>query len=211
MHNSNLSKIEIRAMQAIRNSLVHRGRPPSVRELMVDLGYRSPRSASLIIEKLTSKGFLRRDRNKGIKVIKDIESEKGHVQTVNVPLVGDVSCGLPIFAEENIEATFPVSTSLARPPHSYFLLRAQGDSMNKGGIEDGDLLLVRQQDIAENGDKVLALIDDEATVKEFYVSRNAVVLRPRSTNKAHKPIIVSSDFKIQGIIVAVIPATQFEY
>lgn len=100
----------------------------------------------------------------------------------------------------------PVSTSLANPGHKYFFLRAVGDSMDAAGIQDGDLMLVRQQPQAENGEKVVALINDEATVKEFHREREAVVLKPRSNNKKHRPIIVTDNFIIQGVVTSVVPA-----
>ena len=127
-----------------------------------------------------------------------------HAKTVNVPLVGSVPCGTPVFAEENIEGVFPVSTKLARKPHRYFLLRAIGDSMNQKGIQDGNLVLVRQQQSAENGDRVVALIDEEATIKEFHRTSNAIILRPRSTNKRHHPIILTDDFQVLGVVQTVI-------
>jgi repressor LexA len=119
--------------------------------------------------------------------------------------VGTVTCGVPMLAEQNIEAMIPVSTSLIRAGHRYFLLRAQGDSMDKAGINDGDLLLIKQQQTADNGDKVVALVDDEATVKEFHRSNNIVRLVPRSSNLKHQQTIVTQDLQIQGIVVEVIP------
>src|SRR5206468_2058202 len=103
-------------------------------------------------------------------------------RTVDVPLVGSVACGTPLLAVENFEAHVAVSKSLARPGSKYFLLRAKGDSMDRAGIEDGDLVLVRQQSHAENGDGVVALIDDDATIKAFHREKGVVVLRPRSNN-----------------------------
>ena len=94
-----------------------------------------------------------------------------------------------------------VSIKLSLPPHKYFLLKAKGDSMNEKGINDGDSILVRQQTTAKNGDVVVALIDNEATIKEFHVFDETIVLRPRSRNSRHKPIILTRDFQIQGIFV----------
>jgi repressor LexA len=118
--------------------------------------------------------------------------------------VGSVACGIPILAEENIEAMIPVSKGLAKPGNRYFLLRAVGDSMNLAGIDDGDLVLVRQQPAAKNGDLVVALIDDAATIKEFYRAGDAVVLKPKSKNKRHQPIVLTEDFQVQGIVVKTI-------
>ena len=99
----------------------------------------------------------------------------------------------------------PVSTLLARPGQKYFLLRANGDSMTEAGIEDGALVLVRQQPTADSGQIVVALIDDEATIKELQLSREAAVLRPRTKNPTHKPIVLTRDFQVQGVVVATLP------
>ncbi len=126
--------------------------------------------------------------------------------TVKIPLLGTIACGIPIFTEENIEAQIPVSVKLAKPGNRYFLLRASGDSMDKKGISDGDLVLIRHQTSADNGQDVVALIDNEATIKEFYNYGDKIILKPKSTNNIHQPIILTSDFKTQGVVVAVIPS-----
>ncbi|OGX25038.1 MAG: repressor LexA [Omnitrophica WOR_2 bacterium RIFCSPHIGHO2_02_FULL_45_21] len=180
------------------------GRCPSLRDLMNTLGYRSPRSASLLVNKLISKGILRRNSSGSLQIVRDFE-DKANMQTIDVPLLGSVPCGTPILVEENIQAVFPVSTKLARPPYKYFLLRAKGDSMNKKGIDDGNFVLVKQQSTAENGETIVALVDNEVTIKEYSASRHAAVLRPRSTNKTHKPIVAMRDFQVQGVVVTVIP------
>jgi repressor LexA len=200
-----LSKKQADAVRHIRNWIMHKGKTPSVRELMSALGYKSPRSAALIIEELIQKGILRKRSNGDLQLIKDIGADSVHARTVDIPLVGMVTCGVPILAQENIEGFIPVSVSLAKPGFKYFLLRAKGDSMNKAGINNGDLILVRRQSAAQNGDIVVALIDDEATVKEFQHSKNCVVLMPRSNNKNHKPIILTENFQVQGVAVTTIP------
>jgi len=207
MKEDKLTLKESEALRYIRNSLMHRGRTPSVRELMAYLKYKSPRSATLIINGLIDKGFLKKKVGGDLKLlVRDFEPTSGnHARTVNVPLVGRVACGLPILAEENIEAMIPVSTSLAHPGSRYFFLRAVGDSMNEVDINDGDFVLVRQQQTADDGDIVVALIDDETTIKEFHRKKNAVILKPKSTNKKHHPIILTSNFEIQGVVVTTIP------
>lgn len=195
-----LSSKELEAIKAIRNAVASKGRLPSLRELMVSLQYRSPRSSSLMFSRLESKGILKKKKNGSFQFI-DLGDNSIHAQTVNIPLVGTVSCGMPIFAEENIEAMIPVSNKLAKPDAKYFLLRASGDSMNKAGIKNGDIVLVKQQQIAKNGDWVVALVDEGVTIKELSISENAVILKPCSTNKEHKPIILDRDFKIQGVVI----------
>jgi repressor LexA len=124
--------------------------------------------------------------------------------TINIPLIGSVACGLPMFAEEHIEAQIPIATKLVKTPSDYFLLRASGDSMNLKGIDSGDLLLIKRQNTAETGDLVLALLDDEATVKEFKHNGSTIVLKPHSSNLKHQPIILTSDFKVQGVVAHVV-------
>jgi repressor LexA len=158
----------------------------------------------LLMQELEEAGFLEKKEDGGYRLLKDLKTERA-VHTVSIPLVGSVACGIPILAQENIEAMIPVSMSLARPGSKYFLLKARGDSMNLADINDGDLVLIRQQPTANNGEKIVALINDEATVKEFHQSGEFVTLMPRSSNPKHQPIIVTNDFQIQGIVVATIP------
>jgi repressor LexA len=196
------------AVRHIRNWLMHKGKTPSVRELMTALGYKSPRSAALIIEELIQKNVLTKRSNGELQLINDVAADSVHARTVDIPLVGMIACGLPILAKENIEGYIPVSVSLAKPGFKYFLLRAKGDSMNKAGINNGDLILVRQQSVAQNGDIVVALIDDEATVKEFQHCKNCIVLMPKSRNKNHKPIILTENFQVQGVVLTTIPKLE---
>lgn len=200
-----LSKKELEAVRFIQNALARQGRAPSVREIQQALGYRSPRSASDILEQLAERGIVQRRANGRLQLLKNPEGDRSHARTIDIPLVGMAPCGQPLLAEENVEALIPVSTSLARPPHRYFLLRARGDSMTEAGVHDGDLVLVRQQPTAENGDVVVALIDDEATIKEFHRSPTVIVLKPRSQNGAHRPVVLTEDFQIQGVVVSTIP------
>ena len=200
-----MTQKELEAIRHIRNSIMHKGQIPSIRKLMISMGYRSPRSTALIIGSLIEKRVLGRRPDGKLKFIKNLENDRTRAQTVDVPLVGSVACGMPIFAEENIDAMISVSTQLARPPYKYFLLKAKGDSMNKKEIYDGDLVLIRQQTTAENGDIVVALIDDEATIKEIHYSDKTIILKPRSTNNQHKPIVLTRDFLVQGIVVTSIP------
>ena len=204
---SSVSNKELAAIKAIQGFVLRNNKMPSVRELMRELGYKSPRSASVILEGLLEKEIIKKKNDGSIQLVaaEFEQSELNREQTLKIPLLGTIACGTPIFAEENIEAFFPVSVKLAKQPGKYFLLRAEGDSMNKAGITDGDLLLVRQQNTANNGEIVVALIDDEATVKRLKINEFNVVLVPESDNKSHMPIILSRDFLIQGVLISVIP------
>ncbi|MFA4974273.1 MAG: transcriptional repressor LexA [bacterium] len=200
-----LDSVQRKALASIRNQIVHTGQAPSVRKLAALLGYRSPRSAAVIINRLQEAGYLARRPNGELRLLRSPSETTDHARTVQVPLVGTAPCGAPLLATENIEATIPVSVGLARPPHRYFLLRTQGDSMTLAGIKDGGLVLVRQQSTAENGQIVVALIDDDATIKEYRRDDKVIMLLPRSRNPRHKPIILTRDFLVQGVVVASIP------
>ncbi|MDO8513104.1 MAG: transcriptional repressor LexA [bacterium] len=199
-----LNPKEILALKEIRNAILQNGTSPSVRQLMKALGYSSPRSAALTIESLIKKGFVKKKANGSLQVTDNFE-EKDRTATINIPLVGSVACGAPVLAVENIEALIPVSSKIAHPPYKYFMLKAHGDSMNLSGINDGDFVLIRQQETARSGERVVALIDDEATIKELFITPRAYILLPRSTNKEHKPIVLTRDFRIQGVVVEVLP------
>ncbi len=173
------------------NSYVQNRRQPSLEDL-----YKIAKILNVSVSELLEDN-LQDEENKGI--------ESYGENTVMVPVVGDITCGTPILAIENIETEIPVSVDFIKGSNKYFLLRAIGNSMNLTGINDGDLVLVKQQSTAENGDRIVALIDDEATIKEFYRTENAIILKPRSTENKHKPIILTQEFKIQGIVETVIP------
>lgn len=199
------SERELVAIRHIRNELMRTGKVPSVRTLMSLMQYSSPRSASVLLEQLAGKGVLAKGVDGRYIFNENAEETSSNQDTIDVPLVGKASCGIPIFAEENIEAYYKISTQLAKPTSKHFLLLAQGDSMDQKGIYDGDLVLVRQQITANEGDIIVALIDNEATIKEFHKKNDTVVLTPRSSNPAHKPIFLTDDFQIQGIVVKAIP------
>jgi repressor LexA len=137
-------------------------------------------------------------------LLKNITPDVAEELTVKVPLLGMISCGSPLFADENIEAQIPVSVRIAKSGYRYFLLRASGDSMDEKGINDGDLVLIRQQSHAENGQDVVALIDNEATIKEYHNYRDKIILEPRSSNNRHQPIILTGDFRVLGVVVTII-------
>jgi repressor LexA len=174
-------------LQKIREYLA-RDDKITVRAIQEDLGYASPRSISVLFASLIDKGWIYRDSRDQIVLSPDFRTESYDVRMI--PLVGTIACGMPIFAEENIETEIPISTKIATGSEKYFFLRAQGDSMNQKGIQDGDLVLVRQTTYPENGKIVAALINDEATLKEFRMDGQNIYLIPHSDNPRHKPIIL---------------------
>lgn len=170
----------------------------TTRALQESLGYASPRSITLLFESLILKGWIYRDMAGHIQLAPHYETDSASV--VHIPLLGGIACGMPIFAEENIETMIPVSEKLIRRNIQYFFLRAEGDSMNKKDIYDGDLVLIEQTHTAKNGDIVVALINDSATLKEFQLRDHTIFLIPHSTNPEHRPIILDAtadQFSIQ--------------
>lgn len=195
-----LKQRELQALKVLRNWLMQKGAMPSVRELMKELDYKSPRSVAELLDSLVSKKFVKKKEDGTLLLLKDVVG-KDRVITVNIPILGSVACGLPLFAEQNIEGYIPVSAEIIKGSTKYFLLKAKGDSMNLAGINDGDFVLIKQQQTANDGDLVVALIDDEATIKKLSVQQNAVLLRPVSNNSKHKPILLNRDFLVQGIVI----------
>lgn len=167
----------------------------------------SPRSADLIINKLIAKDLLQRKDSGQLQLVKDVFASQEHASTVSLPIVGTVAAGSPILAEQNIDAYVSVDERLLAKAKGAkcFLLRVSGDSMDKRGIMNGDLAIVRQQQIANAGDNIVALIDDSATIKELTFAEDKVVLKPHSTNASIRPIILQEDFLIQGIVIGTLP------
>lgn len=193
-------------LSAIRNWMVHHGTPPTIEELRKMLGVGSTRTVLRYLEELEEEGYLERwSGARGMKLLRD----GGGLETVSVPLVGEVAAGTPILAEENRETWLRLPKTIAPPDGRYFLLRVRGDSMNAATvagekIESGDLVLVRQQATADENAIVVALIDGEATIKRFTHGAGYYLLKPESSNPEHRPILVEDNFQIQGVVQRVI-------
>lgn len=198
---------DLKGYAFIRNQVIHTGVTPSLRQIGKAIGYDSPRSVQLMLKRLHDRGLLLYED--GTIKLSLKKTPTMSEQTISVPLVGSVACGLPSLAEQDVEALISISTRIAAPGHRYFLLRAVGTSMNKSGINDGDFVLVRQQSGANDGEKVVALIDDEATIKHLYHQGGVVVLKPNSTDPSHKPIVLSDEFIIQGVVVTTLPSNLY--
>jgi len=186
---------------------------PSTRELLQLTGLRSPRSITQFFDALENAGYIQRlPGARNIRIVRDPRSTTTieRTEVVRVPVVGDVAAGSPMLAQENIEDYIDVSRTLARGAALHFALRVRGDSMDEAGIANGDLVLVRQQSTASPGEKVVALINDSATVKIFRPSAETIVLEPRSSNPIHRKIVVERDFRIQGVVVAVIKYSKLD-
>ena len=182
------------------NSYVKNRRQPSLEDLFKIAKILDVAVAELLENSNSKKSYI----SKESAILKVSESNEEYGKMLSIPVLGNVACGYPLFAEENIETEISISSKLIKKNKNYFILRAVGNSMDKANIDDGDLVLIRQEQTAENGDKVVALIDDEATIKEFCDQGDMIVLKPQSSNKEHQPILLARDFKIQGIVESVI-------
>ena len=182
----------------IRSEIETKGYPPSVREICAAVGLRSTSSVHMHLTQLEKKGLIRRDATKP-RALELLDSPLSKARTV--PLVGKVTAGQPILAIENIEDQLIIPNDLAAMDTELFALRVQGKSMIEAGILDGDIVIVHSQERAENGDIVVALIGDEATLKRIYYENGHVRLQPENHTMA--PIIVPRA-EVRGKVVALV-------
>ena len=175
-------------LEYIKQEILNKGYPPAVREICEAVDLKSTSSVHSHLETLEKNGYIRRDPTKprAIEII-DENFNLTRREVVNVPLVGRVAAGQPILAVENIETYFPIHTEFM-PNEESFMLKVKGESMINVGIFDGDNILVQKQSDARNGDIVVALVDDSATVKTFYKENGHYRLQPENDNM--DPIIV---------------------
>ena len=186
-------------LEGIHQIISEKGYPPTVRDIGQRLGLRSSCTVQRHLEALERKGYIKRDRTKArsVEIIHAPDPTMIPVPMVPVPVVGTVAAGQPILAVENIEEVFPLPRNIVKDDQC-FMLKVEGDSMIDAGIFDGDYVVVRQQPDAEDGDIVVALLEDEATVKRLRRRRNRVHLEP--ANKKMKPI-VADDVQIVGRVL----------
>lgn len=184
----------------IKDAILDRGFPPAVREICQAVGLKSTSSVHSHLESLEKNGYIRRDPTKprAIEILDDSFTLMRR-ELVNVPIVGSVAAGQPLLAEQNIDSYFPIPAEYM-PNDQTFILRVKGESMINAGIMDGDRLVVKQQTTASNGDIVVALIDDSATVKTYYKENGHYRLQPE--NDTMDPIIVD-DLQILGKVFGV--------
>lgn len=187
-------------LEYIKSEILNRGYPPAVRDICEAVHLKSTSSVHSHLETLEKNGYIRRDPTKprAIEIIDDTFNLVRR-EVVNVPLLGRVAAGQPLLAVENIETYFPVPSEYI-PNEETFMLRVTGDSMVNAGIFDGDNILVQRQSTAEDGEMVVALVDDSATVKTFYKEDGHYRLQPK--NPAMAPIIVD-DCTILGKVFGV--------
>ena len=184
----------------IKSQILERGFPPAVRDICEAVHLKSTSSVHSHLETLEKNGYIRRDPTKprAIEILDD-SFQMLRRETANVPIVGRVAAGEPLLAEQNIEDYFPIPTEFL-PNNQTFLLKVRGESMINAGILDGDYVLVEEQHTASNGDMVVALVDDGATVKTFYKEEGIFRLQPE--NDFMDPIIVK-EVTILGKVIGV--------
>ena len=199
-----LSKRQQDILEFIKDEVKLKGYPPSVREIGEAVGLASSSTVHGHLARLESKGFIRRDPTKprAIEILEmDDASNIPKSKVVNVPVVGKVTAGLPITAIENVEEYFPLPERLAPDDENVFMLEIMGESMIEAGILDGDYVIVRQQQSANNGDIVVAMTEeDEATVKRFFKEKDYIRLQPE--NSTMEPIILRN-VSILGKVIGV--------
>ena len=196
-----ISKKQEEILNYIKKEILKKGYPPAVREICEAVNLKSTSSVHSHLETLEKNGYIRRDPTKprAIEIIDD-EFNLTRRETVNVPIVGTVAAGVPILARQNIENYFPIPAEYM-PNAQTFMLKVKGDSMINIGINSGDLVLVEQRSDARNGDVVVALVEDSATVKTFYREKGHVRLQPE--NDSMDPIFVNGDLQILGKVFGV--------
>jgi len=190
----------------IKGMIRDKGRPPSIREIGERFGIRSTNGVRAVLEALERKGFIRRDRytSRGIELLKEVDEVMASGRFREVPLVGRVAAGTPIWAEQNIEGSFMLDRDFISG-EEVFSLKVAGDSMIDAGIYDGDFVLVKRQPTANVGEVVVAQIGDEATVKRFYPEKKRV--RLEAANPNYGPIVVEPDapgFSIAGKVIGLL-------
>ena len=187
-------------LEYIKNEILNRGYPPAVREICEAVRLKSTSSVHAHLETLEKNGYIRRDPTKprAIEIVDD-SFNLTRREVVNVPIVGRVAAGAPLLAVENIDNYFPIPMEFM-PNAQTFMLQVKGESMINVGVYDGDIILVQQQNTASNGDMVVALVDDSATVKTFYKEDGYFRLQPENDNM--DPIIVE-EVSILGKVIGV--------
>ena len=200
MSQGKISKKQLEILEYIKAQILERGFPPAVREICEAVNLKSTSSVHSHLETLEKNGYIRRDPTKprAIEILDDTFNLTRR-EVVNVPLIGRVAAGEPLLAQENIENYFPIPMEFM-PDKQTFMLAVKGESMINAGILDGDMVLVEQAQTASNGDMVVALIEDGATVKRFYKEEGVYRLQPE--NDFMDPIIVK-DVTILGKVIGV--------
>lgn len=201
MSEGNITPKQKEILEYIKDQILTRGFPPAVREICEAVNLKSTSSVHSHLETLEKNGYIRRDPTKprAIEILDD-NFNLTRREMVNIPIIGRVAAGEPLLAEQNIEDYFPIPVEYM-PNKQTFMLQVQGESMINAGILSGDYVIVEQAPSAENGEQVVALIEDGATVKTFYREEGIIRLQPE--NDAYDPIILTG-VTILGKVIGVI-------
>lgn len=201
MSEGNITPKQKEILEYIKDQILTRGFPPAVREICEAVNLKSTSSVHSHLETLEKNGYIRRDPTKprAIEILDD-NFNLTRREMVNIPIIGRVAAGEPLLAEQNIEDYFPIPVEYM-PNKQTFMLQVQGESMINAGILSGDYVIVEQTPSAENGEQVVALIEDGATVKTFYREEGIIRLQPE--NDAYDPIILTG-VTILGKVIGVI-------
>ena len=196
-----ITKKQTEILEYIKSQILNKGYPPSVRDICTAVNLKSTSSVHAHLETLEKNGYIRRDPTKprAIEIIDD-NFNLTRREVVNVPLIGQVAAGQPLLAVENITGYFPIPAEFI-PKEEVIMLIVKCESMVNAGIYDGDQIIVKQQSTASNGEIVVALVDDSATVKRFYKENGHIRLQPE--NNFMEPIIVDS-CEIIGKVIGLI-------
>lgn len=199
MAQATISTRQNQILNFLQQHVDKKGYPPSVREIGKAVGLSSSSTVHSHLAVLENKGFIKRDAAKprALELI-GTKKPKPSTDVTSLPLIGQIAAGSPVIAEENIESYIPMPAELVRGD---FILKVKGNSMIEAGILDGDYIVVRQQPVAQNGQAVVALLDDEATVKTYFKEKDCIRLQPE--NSSMEPII-TKDAVILGVVVAIL-------
>ncbi|RLI01136.1 repressor LexA, partial [Candidatus Bathyarchaeota archaeon] len=185
-----LTRKQKEILEFIKKTMFKKGVSPTFREIMQFFGFKSIKTVQDHLKALEKKGYIKKDPNKSRSIVLD-DFSKALKDTIRVPILGQISAGKPILAEENIEGYINLDKFLIKHAKDIFALKVKGDSMTGAGILDGDYVIVKKQPTVENGSIACILIDNEATVKRFYKKENYIELKPE--NPDYKPIIKIRD------------------
>ncbi len=204
MEKGKISAKQQEILDFIKSEIINRGYPPAVRDICEAVHLKSTSSVHSHLETLEKNGYIRKDPTKprAIEILDD-EFNMTRKEMVSIPVVGTVAAGIPILATENIESYIPMPSEMLpnASNHKFFILNVKGDSMINCGILNGDQIIVEQQETAANGEIIVALVDDSATVKRFYKEDDCIRLQPENDTMA--PIIIPSgtDVSILGKVI----------
>ncbi len=204
-----ITETQDRVLKSITHFMDENGFPPSIREIMGLMGYASVNNVQRILNILENKGYIRRNVRGGARCIEVVKTRSlSQTSERRIPILGKVAAGSPLFAEQNIEGYFTVDTQIMGIAPD-FILRVSGDSMRDAHIYNNDLIFVKQKNFPENNEIIVALLDEEATVKRYFLENDLIRLQP--DNPDYQPIYINKNdlyFKVLGRVEAVIHRTQ---